>query len=93
MRVSSQCCLPCLECLDLPEWSDLDDIEDVIDNEFLSLSKLWSGEGEGNLGGWDLWYSPSPIAFMASRGMTGHIGGSQNHNLQTRLSVGKLCGH
>ena len=36
--------------LDLSEWSDLDNIEEVIYNELLSLSKPWSGEGEGNLG-------------------------------------------
>ena len=50
MHVSSQCHLPHLECLDPSEWSDLDDIEDVDNNELLSLSKPWSGEGEGNLG-------------------------------------------
>ena len=50
MCVSSQCHLPHLECLDLSEWSDLDNIKEVIDNELLSLSKLWSGEGKGNLG-------------------------------------------
>ena len=55
MCVSSQCCVPHLEHLDLPEWSDLDDIEDIVDNELLSLSKPWSGEGEGNLGNWGLW--------------------------------------
>ena len=49
MHVCYQCCLPHLEHLDLSEWSDLDDIEDVIDNELLSLSKSWSGEGKGNL--------------------------------------------
>ena len=48
MHVSSWCSLPHLECLDLSDWSDLDDIEDVVDNELLSLSKPWSGEGEGN---------------------------------------------
>ena len=42
--------LPHLECLDPSEWSDWDDIEDAVDNELLSLSKPWSGEGEGNLG-------------------------------------------
>ena len=50
MHVSSQWHLPHLECLDLSEQSDLDDIKDIIDNELLSLSKLQSGEGEGNLG-------------------------------------------
>ena len=50
MHVSSRYCLPHLEHLDLSEWSDLDDIEEVIDNELLSLSKQWSGEGKGNLG-------------------------------------------
>ena len=55
MCVSSRCHLPHLECLDPSEWSDLDHIEDVVDNELLSLLKPWSGEGEGNLGGWDLW--------------------------------------
>ena len=50
MRASSQCCLPHLECLDPSQWSDLDDIEDAIDNEHLSLTKPWSGEGKGNLG-------------------------------------------
>ena len=50
MHVSSQCCLPHLEHLDPSEQSDLDDIEDIIDSELLSLSKLQSGEGEGNLG-------------------------------------------
>ena len=50
MCISSQCLLPHLECLDLSEWSDWDDIEDAVDNELLSLSKPWSGEGEGNLG-------------------------------------------
>ena len=50
MCVSSQCHLPRLEHLSPSEWSDLDDIEDVVDNELLSLSKPWSGEGEGNLG-------------------------------------------
>ena len=55
MHVSSQCHLPHLECLDPSKWSDLDNIEDVVDNELLSLSKPWSREGEGNLGGWDLW--------------------------------------
>ena len=48
MCASSQCHLSCLECLDLSAESDLDDIEDVVDNELLSLSKPWSGEGEGN---------------------------------------------
>ena len=46
MHVSSQCLLPCLECLDLSEWSD----QDAVDIELLSLSKPWSGEGEGNWG-------------------------------------------
>ena len=55
MCVSSQCCLPHLEHLDQSKQSDLDDIEDVIDNELLSLLKPQSREGEGNLGGWDLW--------------------------------------
>ena len=55
MHVSSQCHLPHLECLDPSEQSDLDDIEDVIDNELLSLSKPWSGEGEVNLGDGGLW--------------------------------------
>ena len=50
MHVSSQYHLPHLECLDLSEWSDLDNIKEVIDNELLSLSKPWSGEGKGNLG-------------------------------------------
>ena len=50
MRASSWCHLPHLECPDPPEQSNLDDIEDVVDNEFLSLLKPWSGEGEGNLG-------------------------------------------
>ena len=50
MCVSSQCHLPCLEHLDSSEQSDLDDIEDIIDNELLSLSKPWSGNGKGNLG-------------------------------------------
>ena len=47
---ASQCCLPRLECLDLSERSDLDDTEDVVDNKLLSVSKPWSGEGNGNLG-------------------------------------------
>ena len=51
MNVSSPWHLPHLEHLDPSEQSDLDDIKDVIDNELLSLSKRWSGEGEGNLGG------------------------------------------
>ena len=50
MHVSSWCLLPHLEHLDPCEQLDLDDIEDAIDNELLSLSKLQSGEGEGNLG-------------------------------------------
>ena len=50
MHASSWCFLPCLECLDPSKQSDLDDIEDVVDNELLSLSKLQSREGEGNLG-------------------------------------------
>ena len=50
MHVSSWCCLPHLECLDPSEQSDLDDIEDIIDNKLLSLSKLQSREGKGNLG-------------------------------------------
>ena len=50
MHVSSQTLLPHLEHLDPPEWSDWDDIEDAVDNELPSLSKPWSGEGEGNLG-------------------------------------------
>ena len=48
MCVSSQCHLPHLEHLDLSDWSDLDDIEEVVDNELLLLSKLQSGEAEGN---------------------------------------------
>ena len=49
MCVSSLCHLPHLECLDPSDQSDLDNIEDiVVDNELLSLSKPWSGEGEGN---------------------------------------------
>ena len=55
MHVSSWCLLPHLECLDLSEWSDQDDIEDAIDSELLSLSKPWSGEGEGNLGDQGCW--------------------------------------
>ena len=50
MQASSQCHLPLLEHLDPSDWSDLDDIEDIIDNKLLSLSKPWSGEGEGNQG-------------------------------------------
>ena len=50
MHASSQCCLPVWNALILSEWSDLDDIEDAINNELLSLSKPWSGEGKGNLG-------------------------------------------
>ena len=50
MQVSSQHHLLCLEHLDLSEQSDLDDIEEAINNELLSLSKPWSGEGEGDLG-------------------------------------------
>ena len=49
MHVSSQCLLSCLEHLDPSEQSDQDDIEDAIDNELLSLSKPWSGEGKGTL--------------------------------------------
>ena len=55
MQSSSQCCLPCLEHLDLSDRSDLDDIKDIIDNELLSLSKPWSGEGEGYQGDQGLW--------------------------------------
>ena len=55
MCASSLCCLPHLQCPKLSDWSDLDDIEDVVDNELLSLSKPWSGEGEGNQGDWGLW--------------------------------------
>ena len=73
MHVSSQCHLRHLEHLDPSEWSDLDDIEDVVDNELLSLLKSWSGEGKGNLGVGTL-VSPSPITFLASRGMTGCLG-------------------
>ena len=50
MHVSSWCLLSHLEHLDPSEQSDQDDIKDAIDNELLSLSKPWSGEGERNLG-------------------------------------------
>ena len=49
MCASSRCLLPQLECLDPLVQSDWEDIEDAIDNELLSLSKPWSGEGEENL--------------------------------------------
>ena len=55
MHVSSQCLLPCLEHLDPSEQSDQDDTEDAMDNELLSLSKPWSGEGEGNWGDQGCW--------------------------------------
>ena len=72
MRVSSQCLLPCLEQLDPSEWSDWDDIEDTIDNELLSLSKPWSGEGEGNLsdqGCWSLHLLLCPWPWEGSQGV------------------------
>ena len=50
IHVSSRCLLPRLEHLDLSEQSDWDGTEDAVDNELLSLSKPWSGEGEGNQG-------------------------------------------
>ena len=71
MHVSSQWHLPHLEHLDLSEWSDLDDIEDVIDNELLSLSKPWSGEGEGNLGDWCHW---SLLLLLHSQPLEGQWG-------------------
>ena len=55
MHVSSRCLLPRLEHWDPSVQSDQDDIEDAMDTELLSLSKPWSGEGEGNLGDWDCW--------------------------------------
>ena len=55
MCASAGCCLPHLEHLDLSEQSDLDEIEDIVDKELLSLSKPWSGEGEGNLSDSGLW--------------------------------------
>ena len=55
MHVSSGCHLPRLECLDPSDRSDLDDIEDIVDNELQSLSKPWSGGGEGNRGDCGLW--------------------------------------
>ena len=53
--IFSRCLLPCLECLDPSEQSDWDDIEDTMDNELLSLSKPWFGEGEGNWGDQGCW--------------------------------------
>ena len=47
--------LPHLECWDPSEWCDWDDIKDAVDNELLSLSKPWSGEGEGNWGDQGHW--------------------------------------
>ena len=50
MHISSRCPLSHLEHLDPSEQSNWDDTEDAIDNELLSVSKLWSREGEGNRG-------------------------------------------
>ena len=54
IRVSSQCLLPHLECPEPSEWSNQDDMEDAMEIELLSLSKLQSGKGDGNLGGCSL---------------------------------------
>ena len=55
MHVSSWYLLSHLECLDLSEQFDQDDTEDAVDNELLSLLKLWSGEREGNQGDRGCW--------------------------------------
>ena len=80
MRVPSWCLLSHLECLDPPERSDWDDTEDAIDNELLSLSKPWSGEGEGNRGDWVAGLFISYYA-LGLRKVVGVFVGHQNHSL------------
>ena len=67
--ISSWCLLPHLECLDPSEWSDQDDTEDTMDNELLSLSKPWSGEGEGNWGNWGCWSFCLPLCPQTQEGL------------------------
>ena len=84
IHISSRCLLPHLECLDLSEWSDWDDTEDAVDNELLSLSKPWSGEGKGTgvtkvAGPFVSYYALGPR--KAIRVFIGH----QNHSVWTHL--------
>ena len=56
----------------MSEQSDWDDIEDAIDNELLSLSKPWLGEGEGNMGDqghWSLNFLLCPQPWEGHRGV------------------------
>ena len=65
-------CLSCWGCWEPLDLSDSDDIEEAVNTELLSLSNLWSRDGNGGWGGGSPWSLLHQLQFWPLGGWWGN---------------------